>query len=104
MSRTQVDIKTADGICPTSVFTPNGAGSWPGVIFYMDGPGIRPLLFEMGERLASAGYVVLLPDLFYRAGPYAPIDTLGIGSPPSPITRPLIVAPSVSVKSAASLF
>ena len=55
MSRVQVDIETADGICPTSVFTPNGAGAWPGVIFYMDGPGIRPLLFEMGERLAAAG-------------------------------------------------
>ena len=74
MSRTQVEIKTEDGICPTSVFTPNGTGPWPGVIFYMDGPGIRPLLFEMGQRLASAGYVVLLPDLFYRAGPYAPIN------------------------------
>jgi carboxymethylenebutenolidase len=36
----------------------------------MDGIGIRPALFEMGERLASHGYVVLLPDLFYRAGPY----------------------------------
>jgi carboxymethylenebutenolidase len=36
----------------------------------MDGRGIRPALFEMGERLASAGYYVLLPDLFYRAGPY----------------------------------
>ncbi len=40
----------------------------------MDGPGIRPQLFEMGERLASAGYIVLLPDLFYRAGPYAPVN------------------------------
>jgi len=74
MSRVQVDIETTDGICPTSVFTPNGTGAWPGVIFYMDGPGIRPLLFEMGERLAAAGYVVMLPDLFYRAGPYAPVN------------------------------
>ncbi|MDB4990587.1 MAG: Dienelactone hydrolase family, partial [Myxococcaceae bacterium] len=43
----------------------------------MDGRGIRPALFEMGERLASAGYYVLLPDLFYRAGAYeAPSPTL----------------------------
>jgi carboxymethylenebutenolidase len=41
---------------------------------YMDGPGIRPALFDMGERLASHGYYVLLPDLFYRVGPYSPID------------------------------
>jgi carboxymethylenebutenolidase len=40
---------------------------------YMDAPGIRPALFDMGERLASHGYFVLLPDLFYRAGTYEPI-------------------------------
>jgi carboxymethylenebutenolidase len=74
MARTSVDIRTADGVCPTSVFVPNEKAEWPAVIFYMDGPGIRPVLFEMGERLASHGYVVLLPDLFYRAGPYAPVD------------------------------
>jgi carboxymethylenebutenolidase len=44
------------------------------VIFYMDGLGIRPALLAMGERLARAGYVVLLPDMFYRAGPYEPMD------------------------------
>ena len=48
----------------------------------MDGPGIRPVLFEMGERLASAGYLVLLPDLFYRAGPYAPVDVKTLFSDP----------------------
>ena len=40
----------------------------------MDGLGIRPTLFEMGQRLANVGYIVLLPDLFYRAGPYEPMD------------------------------
>jgi carboxymethylenebutenolidase len=38
----------------------------------MDAPAIRPAMFEMGERLAQAGYYVLLPDLFWRAGPYDP--------------------------------
>jgi len=82
MSRSTIDIRTADGVCPTSVFTPTGPGSWPAVIFYMDGPGIRPILFEMGERLASHGYIVLLPDLFYRAGPYAPVDVRTLFSDP----------------------
>jgi dienelactone hydrolase len=36
----------------------------------MDGRGLRPALFDMGERLADACYYVLLPDLFYRGGPY----------------------------------
>jgi carboxymethylenebutenolidase len=75
MSHERVVISTADGECPTSVFTPtSGTGSWPATILYMDGLGIRPTLFEMGQRLADAGFVVLLPDLFYRAGPYGPLD------------------------------
>ena len=41
---------------------------------YMDAAGIRPALIAMAERLAAAGYVVLLPDLFYRYGPYGPFD------------------------------
>src|SRR6478752_4414363 len=75
MAREEVVITTTDGECPASVFTPDGlGGSWPAAIFYMDGLGIRPVMFEMGQRLADAGYVVLLPDLFYRAGPYEPLD------------------------------
>jgi carboxymethylenebutenolidase len=74
MSRIEVSINTRDGSCPASLFTPSsGNGPWPGVIFYMDGPGIRPTMWDMGQRLADSGYVVLLPDLFYRSGPYAPM-------------------------------
>ena len=40
----------------------------PAVLFFMDGIGVRPALFEIGERLASGGYFVLLPDLYYRSG------------------------------------
>src|SRR5919204_957329 len=61
-------------IAPTHVFTPEGPGACPAVIFYMDGLGIQRNLFEMGQRLADAGYVVLLPVLFYRAGPYEPLE------------------------------
>jgi carboxymethylenebutenolidase len=82
MSRASIEIRTADGVCPASLFRPAGNGPWPGVIIYMDGPGIRPVLFDMGERLASNGYLVLLPDLFYRAGPYAPVDVKTLFSDP----------------------
>lgn len=74
MAHEQVSIRTADGSCPSHVFTPDGTGPWPAVILFMDGIGIRPTLFGMAQRLAGYGYVVLLPDLFYRAGPYAPVD------------------------------
>ncbi len=79
MGRQGVSIETADGTCPTSVFTPGaGDGPWPGVIFYMDGLGIRPVLFEMAQRLADVGFVVLLPDLYYRAGSYEPLDVKAV--------------------------
>ena len=75
MAREDVNIAASDGECRTSVFTPDdGAGPWPAVIFFMDGLGIRPVLFDMAQRLADAGYVVLLPDLYYRVGPYEPLD------------------------------
>jgi carboxymethylenebutenolidase len=74
VAREDITIDTADGACPTSVFTPSdGTGPWPGVIFFMDGLGIRPALHAMAQRLADAGYVVLLPDLFYRVGTYGPL-------------------------------
>lgn len=74
MNHEEIAIQTDDGSCRGFVFRPDGEGSWPGVIFYMDGIGIRPVLFDMCERLAGEGFVVLLPDLYYRAGPYDPVD------------------------------
>jgi carboxymethylenebutenolidase len=70
MARTAVEIAAPDGVCPASLFRPQGSGPWPGVVMYMDGVGMRPALFPIAQRIADAGYVVLLPDLFYRAGPY----------------------------------
>lgn len=74
MSDEQVTIQTRDGACPAHVLTPEAEGAWPAVIFYMDALAIRPTIVEMARRLAANGYVVLVPDLFYRYGPYAPFD------------------------------
>jgi carboxymethylenebutenolidase len=74
MTHEQVSIRTQDGECPAYVFAPAAGGRHPAVIFFMDGLGIRPTLFDMGQRLADHGYVVLVPDLFYRAGGYEPLD------------------------------
>ena len=72
MQNEQVTIRTRDGACQSHVATPAGDGPWPAIIFYMDAGGIRPTVTGMAQRLAGAGYVVLLPDLFYRYGPYGP--------------------------------
>ena len=66
MPHTELQIETADGRCPTHVYHPGGSGPWPGVIVYMDAGGVRPAMMEIAERIASAGYYVLLPDLFHR--------------------------------------
>jgi carboxymethylenebutenolidase len=79
----RIEITTEDGVCPAHVFHPPGTGPWPAVLFYMDGIGIRPALFEMAEHLAAHGYYVVLPDLYYRAGPYAPMDAKRVFSDPA---------------------
>jgi carboxymethylenebutenolidase len=83
---TTIDLATDDGVCPTHVFRPSGGpsgtGPWPAVFLYMDGLGIRPPLFEMAERIAAHGYYTVLPDLYYRSGPYEPMDAKAVFSDP----------------------
>jgi carboxymethylenebutenolidase len=74
MSRRDVVIPTPDGDARAYAFTPDdGKGPWPAAIFYMDGMGIRPTLFEMAQFLASKGYFVLMPDMYWRLEPYDPL-------------------------------
>jgi len=70
----KVEIRTKDGSCSSYAYRPAGSGSWPAVLVFMDGLGIRPAMLEVGERLATHGYFALLPDLFYRSGPYEPMN------------------------------
>ncbi len=63
-----VDVATADGAMETFVCRPERGGAVPAVFFLMDAPGIREELRDMARRLATVGYGVLLPNLYYRAG------------------------------------
>ena len=76
-----VQIKTADGVADSHIFHPKGSGPSPAVILYMDGIGIRPELLDMGQRLADNGYVALIPNLFYRAGPAVSTDVMKMLTP-----------------------
>ena len=69
MPRTDVNVPTPDGECPSIVITPDGDGPWPAVILYMDAGGVRPAMVTMAERLAAMGYVAFLPEMYYRSGP-----------------------------------
>ena len=71
----EVQIPTPDGASRAFAFQPcGGEGPWPAIVFYMDACGVRPALEEMCERLAHAGYFVLLPDVFWRAAPHPLVD------------------------------
>lgn len=72
-------LRTEDGDCPVHWF---GEPGKPSVIVFMDGVGIRPAMLAVGERLGAAGYRVLLPDLYYRAGPYAPMNAKTVFADP----------------------
>jgi carboxymethylenebutenolidase len=102
MARTTVTIETRDGKCEASVFKPAAGGPWPAVLMYMDGIGIRPALFEMGERIATHGYVALLPDLFYRVGPYTAPDPAKLFGDPAVRTEWMKVIGSVNQANAMS--
>ncbi len=75
MIQHQVDIVTPDGTMPTFVHRPEHGGPHPVVLYLMDAPSIRPALHDMARRLASAGYYVMMPYLFYRGGPYREFGT-----------------------------
>src|SRR3546814_402274 len=69
MIERQVEITTPEGEMTTFVFHPEHDGPHPVVLYLMDAPSIRPALKDMASRLATAGYYVMLPYLFYRGGP-----------------------------------
>jgi len=78
----KITINTRDGACPAYVYRPDGNGPWPGVLIFMDGLGIRPAMLAIGERLATHGYFALLPDLYYRSGPYEPMNARTVFTDP----------------------
>jgi len=62
-----VAVHTADGSADVALFVPAGRGRWPAVLMWPDILGLRPVFREMGKRLAAQGYVVLVPNPYYRA-------------------------------------
>ncbi len=69
MIEQHLDIATPDGAMNTFVVHPDEGGPHPVVLFYMDAPGKREELHDMARRIASVGYYVVLPNLYYRKTP-----------------------------------
>jgi carboxymethylenebutenolidase len=68
MTATRLQLATPAGAMPVQVFEPPATVRKGGVIVYMDAFGLRPELNAMCRRYAEAGYLVFLPDLYYRQG------------------------------------
>jgi len=80
MIEKQIDVKTADGVADCDLFYPSESGQWPAVIMYTDIGGRRPVFAEMGMRLAAEGFVVLVPNPFYRLSPAPVYEDFKFGS------------------------
>lgn len=66
-----VDIPTIEGASPglTGVLAvPVGTGPWPGVVLVHEAFGINDVMRRQARRLADAGYLALMPDLFTNGG------------------------------------
>lgn len=72
MIERQVDIETPEGVTTTFVCHPERWWPHPPILFFMDAPGIREELRDMVRRLASVGYYLMLPNLYYRSGMFEP--------------------------------
>lgn len=70
MIEREIDVVTPEGTMKTFVYHPTHEGPHPVVLYLMDAPSIRPALKDMAMRLASAGYYVMLPFLFYRGSEF----------------------------------
>src|SRR4051794_24230555 len=75
-----IDVATADGVADAYLSRPDDERH-PGVLLLMDAFGLRPQIEKMADRIASHGYVVLVPNLFYRAGRSPVVDLVGIEDP-----------------------
>lgn len=82
MKETTTLIETGEGQMSTFICHPERGGPYPPVLMLMDAPGIREELRDMARRLATTGYCVFLPNLYYRAGsdPTFGADVLEHGS------------------------
>lgn len=66
MIEAEIPLQTADGTMSAFTTQPDEGGPFPAVLFYMDAPGKREELHDMARRIATTGYHVVLPNLYYR--------------------------------------
>jgi carboxymethylenebutenolidase len=68
MIELDLDVPATDGAMNTFVVHPDESSPWGVVTVLMDAPGIRECLRDIARRIAAVGYLVALPNLYYRRG------------------------------------
>lgn len=88
-----MDIKTPDGNCDSYISFPDGKKNLPIVVMLMDAIGLRPRIYEIADQLASEGYYVIAPNLFYRdrRAPVVDYDSL-LGNLPELLKQVMVFA------------
>src|SRR5690242_3883677 len=68
MPSRDVSIPAKDGTIDAKLITTDGKGPWPGVVMCADALGPRSQVYDMAQRVADAGYAVLVPNPYWRSG------------------------------------
>lgn len=87
MPRLDVQIPAPDGHSNASLHIPDEDGQHPGVLMFPDAGGLRETFRQMGDHLAGLGFVTLIPDIYYRAGDWAPFDITTVFTDPGERAR-----------------
>ncbi len=74
MIESEIELETAAGRMNVFSTRPERGGPFPMIFFYMDAPGKREELHDMARRIATTGYWVLLPNLYYRKVDHFELD------------------------------
>lgn len=96
----KIDVRTTDGVAPCWIHRPEGEAKLPGVILYPDAGSVRDVMHDVAAKVASWGYVVLLPSIFYRLGDYPPFDPKTVFTDPPERDRLMTVVRSLDLPSA----
>lgn len=97
LERETIDVKTPDGVARAWIHRDGRHAGRPAVLLCPDALGARPAAHAMAERLAGLGYVVMLPDLFYRAGHRAPFNAETVWSTPPERERLMALLQSLTL-------
>src|SRR5688572_7485153 len=69
ITTTTIRLRVDDGEMKCHQAQPRGAGRFPAVIVIMEAFGLNDHIKDVAERVATEGYVVIAPDLYYRESP-----------------------------------